>query len=690
MKTLQKIKFLFIAWCIFTLSILPAETELLKTSDVSKVMQQIFQQHVEKKEMTGSILKNSFRIYIDQFDPFRMYLLEEETLPYLNLTPDQMNAIVQQYKYDDFSAFSKLNDTIQKAILRARALRAEILQDKSSLFNTSATENSSNEEWDDPDLNLQFPKNQAELKQRIKQHLMYFIAGEKLHFGNDEIMKNQDKTLAIYDHFLEGQENAYLFDNEQGQPLSAKNKENLFIMHVLKALASSLDAHTTFYNNVEAYNMKVRLEKAFEGIGIALQLAPDGTVLISQVMDGGPAAKSGQVQAQDRILSINGTPTKGLSLEKIMEYLRGQNDTPVTLVLERENGDHIQQQFQVTLKREPIALNEDRVDTSYEKFGDGIIGKITLHAFYQGEKGINSENDVRKAIKDLSQKGPLRGLILDLRENSGGFLTQAVKVAGLFITNGVVVISKYSNGTEHFYRDMDGKIAYRGPLVILTSKATASAAEIVAQSLQDYGVALVVGDEHTYGKGTIQSQTVTDDKASSYFKVTVGKYYTVSGKTPQLRGVKADIVVPGPFSAEHIGEKYLEYTIPSDKIPQDYNDDLSDVDPGLKTWYLRYYMPTLQHRMDNWTNLLPTLRTNSAYRLSHNSQYQAFVQYLNGLKHGNAGEISAFNGKKNYGADELQMAEAVNIVKDMISLQAQGHTNSFGNTISGPLENFKK
>ena len=166
----------------------------------------------------------------------------------------------------------------------------------------------------------------------------------------------------------------------------------------------------------------------------------------------------------------------------------------------------------VPLVREEIAVDEDRARWNYEIFDGGIIGKIKLDSFYQGDNGMTSENDVREAIKQLDKQGNLRGLILDLRENSGGFLSQAVKVAGLFITNGVVVISKYFNGEEHFYRDMDGKISYDGPLIILTSKATASAAEIVAQALQDYGVAIIVGDEHTYGKGTIQSQTVTENQ----------------------------------------------------------------------------------------------------------------------------------------------------------------------------------
>ncbi len=123
-----------------------------------------------------------------------------------------------------------------------------------------------------------------------------------------------------------------------------------------------------------------------------------------------------------------------------------------------------------------------------------------------------------------------------MRENSGGFLSQAVRVSGLFISSGVVVISKYGDGSLKYYRSMDGSPHYQGPLVILVSRGSASATEIVAQTLQDYGVALVAGDIQTYGKGTIQHQTVTSDRTNSFFKVTVGRYYTVSENRPKSKG----------------------------------------------------------------------------------------------------------------------------------------------------------
>lgn len=646
--------------------------ELLKSEDVSKVMSQIFSQHVDKKEISSDILKNAFHVYIDQFDPLRLYLLQSEVDPYLNISDAEMQKIIVQYKNNDFSAFAKLNDLIQKSIYRARDLRNEVEKNRELLFAVPMSRTDIDKaDWVDPDLKLTFAKDPKELERRIEKNVMSFISGEKRRFGQEKVNKKQQETLNVLNRYLNGQEDNYLYLDPQGKPLADRQKENIFILHILKALASSLDAHTTFYDNTEAYDMKVRLEKAFEGIGVVLEQKGNGAVVVTKLMEGGPAAKSGELLVNDQIESIDGKSLKDVSLNQVMEMIRGQNGSSIALKIIR--GD---KNFDVTLKREPITLNDDRVDISYEQFGDGIIGKITLHAFYQGEKGITSENDLRNALKELSQKGNLRGLVLDLRENSGGFLTQAVKVVGMFITNGVVVISKYSDGREHFYRDMESKETYSGPFVVLVSKATASAAEIVAQALQDYGVAVIVGDEQTYGKGTIQSQTVTDEQAASYFKVTVGKYYTVSGKTPQIQGVKSDIVVPGPLSEERIGEKYLEYALTADTITPEYKDDLSDVDPGLRPWYLRYYIPTLQPKIDEWRSLIPALQKNSGYRVAHNKNYQAYLRQLKGLppeKEDVADEEFASRGKVDYTTD-FQMDEAVNVVKDMILLESRAHS----------------
>lgn len=649
-------------------SLCHANQELLQITDINKIMKQIFEQHVDKKEMSNSILKNSFKVYIDQFDPNRIYLLDSEVRPFLQLSDTDVSYFVDQYQKSQFPEYMALNSVIQKAINRARAIRTSLENENSShLFQKSESFPSERrEEWRDPDLKQLFAGNDKELANRIKKEFIQFIASERKRYGNTYVVNREAQTLRIYERQARAHENQYLFVDENGQPMNDAEKQNAFAMHVLKSLANSLDAHTTVLNPTEAYDMRIRLEKEMQGVGVVLQPSPNGFI-VTQLVKDGPAAKSALVRVNDVVVEIDGTPVRALSLNKVMEMLRGKAGSPVSLLLKRTvivNGAPVERLVTVPLVREEIAINEDRAHWSYETYDGGIIGKIQLDSFYQGDNGITSENDVRDAINKLDKQGNLRGLILDLRENSGGFLSQAVKVAGLFITNGVVVISKYFNGEEHFYRDMDGKVAYDGPLIILTSKATASAAEIVAQALQDYGVAIVVGDEHTYGKGTIQSQTVTENQASTFFKVTVGKYYTVSGKTPQIQGVKADIVVPSQFVHETIGEEYLDYPLTQDVIPPAFNDDLADIAPNLKPWYMRYYAPTVQHKKILWDSLIPQLRKNSAFRISQNSDYQMFIR----------GTASDARGR-HINPDDLQMTEASSIMKDMITLQSQMRGN---------------
>lgn len=663
---------------ILTATLFGADPQLLKTGDVSKVMQQIFDQHVDKKEMTGIILKNSFRIYIDQFDPDRIYLLDDEVHPFLAPTGPEVEAMVAQYKDNDFSSYQKLNTVIQKAIERARKVRAELQQNPDPIFQQSRRDlKDKGSEWLDPDLKRPFAKSQPELNGRIKEDLVKFFVAEERRYGEASVANNQAKALNLYDKHLRTQEDTYLYKDDAGKEISAAEKENLFVMHVLKALAGSLDAHTSFFNPTEAYDMKVRLEKEFQGIGVVLLQGSDGSVVVSKLVDGGPAAKSGLVKPNDKIVEIDGKKLADQSFDKVMDMIRGKNGSTITLVLKRpvdENDGPTEKLFTVKLKREPIVVNDDRVETRFERVGNGIIGVITLHSFYQGDNGVTSENDVRDAIKKLDKEGNLRGLILDLRDNSGGFLSQAVKVAGLFITDGIIVISKYFNGEQHIYRDIDSDDLYSGPMIILTSRATASAAEIVAQALQDYGVAIIVGDDRTYGKGTIQSQTVTGDGSTSYFKVTVGKYYTVSGNTPQIQGVRADVVVPSVLSNEHIGEEYLDYALPSDKITAEYKDSLTDIDPNLKQWYMKYYVPHEQKKEEQWRSMIPTLKKNSSFRIGHNPSYQNLLNRLNGngdTEKAAGGMIisPAPRGDNSLSSDDLQMAEAVNIVKDMIFLQ---------------------
>lgn len=648
------------------------QSELLKKQDINKIMSQILAEHLDEKQITAKIAKNALKIYIDQFDPDKIYLLEEEVKPYLGMSDPEVKDLINEFRQNDFSIFEKIDRLFQKSIVRSQGIRNELIADKQNLFQTVLNDQN---KITTVEQNKNFASNPQELKERLKTLLISFIAAEKKHYGDGYIKRNEDTIVKVFDQHMHVKESLYSYQDAKNKTMPESEQENLFTLHVLKALSSSLDAHTEFLSPSEANDMRIHLQKAFQGIGVDLKKTSDG-IIISGLVDGGPAAKSGMIKVNDVLVEINGKSVKGQNLEQITQQLQGEANTEVTVVLKRfsEDAQHnLDKQFSLTLKRESIIINNDRASYSYENFGNGIIGKIVLNSFYQGG-GITSEDDVRDAIKQLQKKGNLRGLVLDLRENTGGFLSQAVKVAGLFISNGVIVISKYSNGEEHFFRDMDSTVTYSGPLVILTSKLTASAAEIVTQALQDYGVAVVVGDEHTYGKGTIQTQTVTQNNSSSFFKVTIGKYYTVSGKTPQIQGVKADVVAPGKYSLEKIGEQYIEATlVQPDQIAPAFDDPLQDIDPAMRAWYMRYYIPTEQKKIDYWRTVVPVLKKNSEYRISHDGNYQKFLQNL--AKQNESLDDSEAGISESTAPADVQLVEAFNVLKDMIYLRSNIRTD---------------
>ena len=214
---------------------------------------------------------------------------------------------------------------------------------------------------------------------------------------------------------------------------------------------------------------------------------------------------------------------------------------------------------------------------------------------------------------------------------------------------------------------------------------SASASEIVAQALQDYGVAVVVGDKRTFGKGSIQYQTVTDAKADIFFKVTVGRYYTVSGKSTQIDGVIADIVVPSHYAPYNIGEKYLEYPLSPDQVEPAYADPLTDLDEKTRILFEKKYLPNLQRAVPFWKRMLPTLKKNSAMRLSRNPDFQAFIQAQQKTR-ARIGSlpVNTIDDQIQVTSEDLQMNEAVHIVEDMIQIEERAKNQS-----SAELDLFK-
>jgi carboxyl-terminal processing protease len=638
----------------------------LSFSDIRPMMLKLFQYHIDKKGISPLLLSRSLKIYIDSFDPSKTYLLKNEADRYLNPSPEVLQEMMLQYSREQYSHYIALNQLVQKSIFRARAIRKELELELDIFGKEFKTHSYKSQHTLIEEDHSAFAETEKDLRERIKLQMLLALYAKKMNLdGNSWDQEKVSKAIKIYERNIEDFERKYLLQDEEGKALSYYEQQSLLTMHILKALAKSLDAHTAFFSSSEAYQMRVQLEKELYGIGVILEETIDG-ISVAKVVAGGAAEKSGSIKLDDKIIAVNGISIENVPFQKVVEMLRGADGSSLTLEIQRKVttlGQEHDVTLTVPLQRSKIVLNDQRVTTSYERFEDGIIGKITLNSFYEGKDGISSDRDMIKAILQLRQKGPLKGLILDLRHNTGGFLMQAVKVTGLFITNGVVAISKYSNGEKKYLRDLDGYSYYDQPLIVLTSRISASAAEIVAQALQDYGNAIVVGDDRSYGKGSIQHQTITDEKSAAFFKVTVGRYYTASGRSTQIEGVVSDILVPGIFYKERIGEEFQDYPLASDTISPAFEDKLEDVDMRNKPWFIQYYLPRLQQKKTVWHEMLPLLRKSSQARLKQNTK---FTEYFK-LYDANAVDYSSEKFAK--AADELeteQVKEAVNIIKDMI------------------------
>lgn len=662
---LRRVWVLLLFLCVFSLQAVPA----VRMEDIPHVMERFFTFHIESKELNIQIVKRSFKLYLENFDPEKVYLADAEIRSYVNMSDRTAKEILARLQKHDYSDFAALNGLVQESIVRAQATRVflarEIAHSTAELTPLYTS------------LPIDYAKSQQELMERQKNRLLRFYHFHQARTRLDT-SERRSKVCALFERKVRRMENNYLFLTEEDAPMNQERVNHLLAVRILKSLAKSLDTHTSFFSHEEALEMRMSLEKHFEGVGVVLSEGIDG-VMISELIKGSPAEQSGQIQVNDLLVEIDGIPVSNRSFEEVLDMLKKKGKHEIILGFKR--GDVTSHNFfRVPLLKQAINMKEERIQVGYEQVEGGIIGKIALRSFYEGSHGISSERDIKEAIQMFREKGNLVGLVLDLRENSGGFLSQAVKVAGLFLSNGVVVISKYGKGEIHYLRNIATKSFYNGPLVVLTSKMSASASEIVAQTLQDYGVALVVGDERTFGKGSIQYQNVTDSKADLFFKVTVGRYYTPSGRSTQIDGVIADIVVPSHYSPYKIGERYLEYPLSPDQVEPAFVDPLTDLDEKTRQLFQMRYMPFAQRVIGFWKKMLPTLKANSARRLAADPAFQSFLRKQeNLLGRANSLPPNTIDDSSYLGKEDLQMKEAFHIVEDMISLESQAelpHTGS--------------
>lgn len=359
----------------------------------------------------------------------------------------------------------------------------------------------------------------------------------------------------------------------------------------LTTIARLYDPHTLYFSadTFEDFGIQMKLELV--GIGAVLGLEDDYCV-VKEVVPGGPADLSKQIKPNDRILAVaqgDGESIEiiGMKLRKIVDQIRGAKDTQVRLLIQPAAAPDPATRKEVVITRDLVKLNSARAHASVFQVPDqnGVaspIGVITLPSFYGPAEEGDTDSDRSSASLDIAQlitrlqESGIKGLVLDLRRNGGGFLTEAIDVAGLFINRGPVVQVKNYAGQIQVDSDESDAIAYDGPLAVLVDRFSASASEIVAGALQNYGRAIIIGDRSTHGKGSVQTilemknlvpQLARSPLKTGATKLTVQKYYLPNGNSTQLKGVVPDIVLPSIEDFLPIGESDMPNALVWDEIP---------------------------------------------------------------------------------------------------------------------------
>ena len=356
----------------------------------------------------------------------------------------------------------------------------------------------------------------------------------------------------------------------------------------LNTLSRLYDPHSAFLSEYYLEEFDISVRNALVGIGALLQ-DKDGYCTLAELMPGGPAEECKLLKPGDKILGVGQETGEivdviGMKLRNTVKMIRGKENTKVRLLIEPVSNPSARKI--VTLVRREIKLTTKlaKADVYTIPVGDKTvpIGVIDLPAFY-GEGGLNGESKGFSTTKDVEElltklkAMNVKGIILDLRRNGGGFLNEAVDLAGLFIKTGPVVQVRDAGGRTNKLRDENEKIVWNGPLIILVSRLSASATEIVAGALKDHQRAIIVGDKSTHGKGTVQAVYHLqnfDPEQKSAAKVTIQKWYAPNGESIQLKGVHSDIVLPSAYDYMEIGEQYKDYAMKWDSISPDAIEQL--------------------------------------------------------------------------------------------------------------------
>ncbi len=542
----------------------PAELQAPQDNDhhvTTMVTDLLNTEHLSKRPLDNEVSRRAMDVFLRQLDPMKVYFQQSDIDEFMR-SRDLLDDYV---KRGDIS----FAYTVFRRYLERLGQRVAGVEELLKVEHDFTVDEDLIVEPDD----IEYVKDDAGARERWRKRIKYELLLRKADDLTSEEAK--EKISRRYSNFYK---------------IRQQTDGNELLERFLSAVTTSYDPHTTYMSPDSLTNFHINMRLNLEGIGAALSL-DDGFTVVTKIIPGGAADKAAELKPEDRIVSV-GQGTDGemtdvvdMKLGDVVKLIRGRAGTVVRLGVQPADSTETNT-YSITRAKIELKDSEARGEVVEEgKRQDGNpykFGVIDLPSFYMDMSGArhgvrnfkSTTRDVRKILEDFNSKN-VDCVVLDLRQNGGGSLTEAIHLTGLFIDKGPVVQVKDVNGQIQHYDDDERGMVWSGPLVVLTSKFSASASEILAGAIQDYRRGIIVGDEATHGKGTVQSlldlgsqiNHVPDPPNLGALKITMQQFYRPNGDSTQKRGVLADVDLPWLTNEMDVGEADLDYAVEFDRIP---------------------------------------------------------------------------------------------------------------------------
>ena len=523
----------------------PAEASAgLTCQKIPRLLGAYLRHHLRFRSLSDELRERTLDLYVKRLDPSKTLLLEREAAEIRASLEDAFDQIRAGDCHALMEAEARILERVQETEdwVRAYASRKDYAVDSTVVLTI------------DPD-ERGYPKTQKERHELLRKFVHFQMSNYLI--SGTQLEEAKSKLVHRY---------------ELGTKRTREREPEDIHARFVEAFANSLDPHSGYLSADVHEDFRISMSLSLEGIGVALS-SRDGYSVVEEIIPGGATDRADALKPKDKIISVaqsDGEPIDiiDMDLRDVVRLIRGKKGTPVRLgVLRQDDG---LKRFTVTIVRAKIDLERQAAKLRFEEYplGDEVLklAVLELPSFYgdSDPRKRRSSRDVRKLLSQARAE-EADGLLLDLSRNGGGILHEAIRLSGYFIHSGGIVAVQSSDGRGQVFRDPDEGILFRAPVVVLTSRVSASASEILAGALKDYQRAVIVGDDHTFGKGTVQSVTPLETDLGA-LRYTTQLFFRPGGKSTQREGVAADIVVPSLTNRKDVGEASQPYSLSGRRI----------------------------------------------------------------------------------------------------------------------------